>query len=167
MAILTKARGAHAAPLVVNPEWGGLWEGVLGTSRGSHSWQVSKPLLLFTLDTSGSMCPSVGQTQIDADTDIMPQNKQRSVWAAFVPTDSVLHMLMTTLMVKKTYSMCFVFFSCSSFPWCHKCHVRQQCWRPVAFCVACHLSWIGNNTAEAQTEGIAQSQAFLFLYSLF
>lgn len=61
----------------------------------------------------------------------------------------------------------FFFFSCSSFPWCHKCHVRQQCWRPVVFCVACHLSWVGNNTAETQTEGIAQSWAFLFLYSLF
>lgn len=165
MAILTKAHGAHAAPLVVNPE--------SGEGCGKGSWvlaggvtALSKPLLLSALDSSGSMCLSVGQTQIDADADIMPQNKQCSVWPAFVPTDSVLHMLMTTLMVKKTYSMCF-FFSCSSFPWCHKCHVRQQCWRPVAFCVACHLSWVGNNTAETQTEGIAQSWAFLFLYSLF
>lgn len=109
MAILTKAHGAHAAPLVVNPE--------SGEGCGKGSWvlaggvtALSKPLLLSALDSSGSMCLSVGQTQIDADADIMPQNKQCSVWPAFVPTDSVLHMLMTTLMVKKTYSMCFFFF---------------------------------------------------------
>lgn len=61
------------------------------------------------------MCLSVGHTQIDAAADIMPQNKQHSVWAAFVPIDSVLHVLMTTVMVKKTYSKCFFFFSAAVF----------------------------------------------------